>query len=760
MSFDNEKLIFGKEHINIVEMDLDYCPLVSGVGTCTATETGDAKCYNTFDSSNEVAIYNANKTIKTYRFCESRSPHPIGLDAIPSLLSVSTSAAKIDLAGGLGVRASVSLSFKDHPSSDIGIDKYVDERSYIAFERGTFWTKFRARNPNYQFRGLRVLSGYLVDGVFDAANFTTRYYVIDKMDVTNGKATVTAKDPLKLASNKKAQAPAPSTGQLLSAITNTATSATLTPSGIGNLEYPSTGKLLIRSEVMSFTRSSDALTLTRAQNNTIATSHSSNDTVQLCLDYSGKQVDFIVNDLLVNYANIDASFIPTVAWSAEVDTFLNGLLTGIIVKPFDVFKLLKELAQSMPHYLWWDEKAQKIQLTALKAPPVSANVLNMDENIVADSFKTKDKPDLRKSTVFINFGQFDPTKSLNEIGNYQQTYARIDTDSISKYGSNEIETINSRWISNFNKAAALQLAALVGRRFSDIPREVSFSLEAKDSDIWVGQSVAMNHRDVTDFSGLPVNTTFQLLSSKESKNYDYTALEYVYGGALPEDEGGGEAGVDLVILGADVRNVNLRTEYNSLFPTPTSSTQVKFVIDNGVKVGSSSTGTFSLDTGTWPTGAIVTLQTNVNSFVVGHGGDGGGSIVGDGGDGGTSIILNNDMTLINNGVIGGGGGGGGTGLFNVGFTFTALGGGGGAGFEFSLGGISDVNGSSGTVDLGGAAGGSYGGTGGYLGAVGGNGTTNGTGIVGTGGAAGIAINKNGFTLTQTVAGDIRGAIIT
>ena len=224
MAYDNEKLKYGKEHINIVELDLDYCSLTSGVGACTATETGDNKCYNTFGSCNDLPNY--TKTTKTYRFCEDRSPHPIGLDAIPSLDSVNISPTKIDLKGGLGVRASVSLTFRDHPSSDIDIDKYVNDRTFIALERGSFWTKLRARNSNYQFRELRVLSGYLVNGVFDAANFTTRYYIIDKLDVSGGKASITAKDPLKLASNNKAQAPRPSTGLLQSALTAGATTAT------------------------------------------------------------------------------------------------------------------------------------------------------------------------------------------------------------------------------------------------------------------------------------------------------------------------------------------------------------------------------------------------------------------------------------------------------------------------------------------------------------------------------------------------------
>jgi len=442
-------------------------------------------------------------------------------------------------------------------------------------------------------------------------------------------------------------------------------------------------------------------------------------------------------------------------WQSEIDTYLSGLLTGIIVKPYDVNKLLKELTESMPHYLWWNEKTQLIELTALKAPAANADVLDMDQNLI--KLSTTDKPEMRSSTILVNFGQFDPTKKLDEPNNYQQSYARVDTGSIAKYSSNDIKTINSRWISNTNKAAALQLAALIGRRFSNVPREVSFSLDAKDSAVWVGQSREINHRDITDFSGLSKNTVFQILSAKESRTYDYQALEFLYGDALTEDEGGGELGVDLVVLGSDDKNIDLRSIYNGLFTTPDSSTQVKFIIEAGVVIGSSSISTYALETGNWPSGAIVTLKINSGAYVVGKGGTGG-TPMGNGETGGNAILLDHNLTLTNNGVIGGGGGGGGGATSTEPGTAGMVNGGGGAGYDVGFGhGGAD----NGTLENGGAgettqsvtASSGSGGDLGQSGSIGiGNTTT-------SAGAAGDAIDKNGFTLTQTISGsDIRGAI--
>lgn len=861
MSFDSEKIQMGREHIYVVEIDLDYCSLTFGTGSCvggdrtitttavsvddfsvgdeieggtsgaigiiltktgtsptytfkyritngidfqTAAETitnntatgvatkngsapilvstGDQKCFNTLATTQDDVNYDGGgANLKTYRFYTNRSPVPDGisagltndLSAIPNVLSVSITPSKLDVGGGLSTRTEATIRFNDHPHSDIGIDKYITDRTWIASDRGTFWTKFRARNPNYENRPLRILSGYLVNGVFDAANFETRHYIIDRMDVSGGTCEIKAKDVLKLAMSKKAQVPAPSNGYIQSAITAVSGSLTLIPAGIGNAEYPASGKATMDNETVSFTRSGDSITLTvRGQNNTVAAAHAANATFQLAYENNDK-VNAIVEDILTNYANVPSAFIPSSTWEAEVDIYLNGLLDGIITKPTDVFKILKELSEAKPHYLWWDERNQIIQLTALKAPPLSADVLTMDDNIIGDSFRTMDKPDMRISTVFVNYGQYDPTKKLDEPGNWQQTYARVDSNSI-QFNDNidQVKVIYSRWISDTNAAGARQLAALIGRRFAQTPRMVNWEMDPKDSDVWIGQSRAINHRDIVDPTGLPVDTVFQIISSSEGENYKYSALEFNYGDELAEDEGGGEPGVDLVILTVDDQNINLRTIYNGLFPTPDGSTVAKFVIDTGVIIGSSSTGSFSLDTGSWPVGATVILQTNSTAFVVGRGGDGSSTFNVDGDDGGPAIILNHDLELINNGVIGGGGGGGAANR-NTGFgsTGTAAGGG-GAGNDPGDGGTNSFTGSGlyintqpedGTLESGGFKGSLFwnasepvsvvGADGGDLGQAGSNGAS------ANGGAAGLAIDKNGYTLTETVTGDIRGSVI-
>lgn len=758
MSYSNRKQEFSREPFKIVEIEVDYCQNTFGVSPCTATGSGDSKCYNTIASCQDLP--NFIDKPKVYRFCEQRSPHPIGLEAIPSLRSMSMAPAEIKVDGGLSVNASVSLTFDDHPASDIDTDKYVDERSYIAFERGTYWTKWRARNPFYYGRKLRVITGYLVNGEYDPANFQTRHYIMDSVDVSGGKCRMKGKDPLKLADDKKAQAPRASTGTLAAAIDEVATELTLQPAGVGDAEYPASGFIRISSEVMSFTRSGDAFTVTRGEYNTQSSEHDIDDTAQLCLLYND-QIDFIAADLLTTYAGIDSAFIPSAKWASEVNVFQQGLLQTIITEPVGVKKLLKELGEQAPHNLYWDERTQTIELNCVKPPPIDARVLDDNSNIIAGSFNVSDKDDMRVNTVYVYFGQIDPTKKLDETNNYSQTYVRFDSDNAANYGSNEIKTIYSRWINNNNKAAALVLAAKIGRRFGQTPRAISFALDPKDSSLWAGQSVNIKHRELTDFSGEPAATTFQVLSVQESNTYKYKAIEYRYADALPEDEGGGEPGVNLIVIGGDRYNLDIRDAYDELFPAPDETTKVNITIEGVATIGSTTNTEPSLKTGSWPAGAELSLE--VRGRVLGKGGNGGDNNDQSGRDGGIAILMEHDLTINNLGLIGGGGGGGPAATYPTKFGTGYAGGGGGAGRNVGQG---DFGAEDGTAETGGfGASVTYdeggepqlvrGGNGGDLGEPGGSSGD------GTGGDGGTAITTNGNVVTYVdgESGDIRGSVV-
>jgi hypothetical protein len=258
------------------------------------------------------------------------------------------SPAEISLGENLGKRASLSLTFADGISDDagIGFDKYLSDRSYLdPTTRGSFWGKFRARQPYLRGKELRLIQGTSDDSYED---MESRTFIIENFDgpSDDGSFSITAKDILKLTDGDRSVVPAISTGYLSGAITSGATSATLAPSGIGDLEYPSSGYIAIGGkEIVSFTRSSDTLTITRAQHNTDAVAHDAGDRAQICQEYSAQSPAYVVNDLLVNGAGVDSSEIPYEDWLLEATAYYGRVVTALIPEPTPVKQLIGELME-------------------------------------------------------------------------------------------------------------------------------------------------------------------------------------------------------------------------------------------------------------------------------------------------------------------------------------------------------------------------------------------------------------------------------
>lgn len=213
--------------------------------------------------------------------------------------------------------------------------------------------------------------------------------------------------------------------------------------------------------------------------------------------------------------------------------------------------------------------------------------------------------------------------------------------------------------------------------------------------------------------------------------------------------------------------MNLYNAYVAIYGVPTGSRNVEFTVAGNI--GSSSTATAALDTGTWPAGSTIKLivpavsdgsNSPANGVIAGAGGNGGGSRQ-SGFSGGNAMNLNYNLTINNNGIIGGGGGGGGVGTDIVIGNIRYAGGGGGAGISIGAGGSGNASGVAGTY-LNGGAGGNYssgralGGAGGSLGNGGGTGfRSDGTFV---GGAAGKCINLNGYAVSTLGTGSYLGVI--
>lgn len=273
--------------LTYVEIDVPHCSLTYSVAPCTASltaspPTGTIKCFNSLGTCQDRP--NFTDVPVTLRFSEdigfdssvtpgdpggqtqgspsiTIEPTPaIGsdprIDAFPLIKSINLEPAIVSLSGALGQRATLKVTFKDAPHSDAGpnFDKYPADRNYTdPFDRGTFWGKFRARNPFLRGRSMRLIRGHALQPL---EQMETRLFIIESIDGPNvdGEFSITAKDILKLADGDRSVAPFLSEGFLQADIDASVTTITLSPSGIGSTYLESGYVAIGGNEICAFYR--------------------------------------------------------------------------------------------------------------------------------------------------------------------------------------------------------------------------------------------------------------------------------------------------------------------------------------------------------------------------------------------------------------------------------------------------------------------------------------------------------------------------
>lgn len=526
-----------REPLQIVEIDIDFCTRTYGTAPCTASlgSTGVRKCYNTFFTCQDQGNYNAGTL--TLRFSKNQIGLPKGQTIFPALQSVSTNPAKITLGavderlGTLGKRARITVNLKDFKYSDALTDKYAagrrdgtaqtDEGGYEPQDRGTFFGKLRRRFPYYNKRALRVKNGHVGDSL---AAMDTAHYVITEWEGPDldGNVTITAKDVLDLADNDKAKCPKPSNGKLSEGITDSYTGAvTLKPATVGD-EYASSGRAAIGSEIVSFTRSGDVVTITaRGLDGTDASSHSEDDTFQQCYRAEAAKAQDVIQEILEDFADVPSGYITIGDWNAEVDVWLASLrLTRTIPKPVGVTTLLGELAD-FGILLWWNETTQKISLRVNRPPGYDETFesLSDDDTIIEGSLGVKDLHDQRLSQTWFYHGQIDSAGSVSDPENYKRLFVASDlqAESDNEYDQSRIREFFSPWLGDGDDVVAAAVSNRLTDRYRDTPREITFLADVKDKTrLELAQLIRATTRAMQDETGQNRAMDMQVTAAEET----------------------------------------------------------------------------------------------------------------------------------------------------------------------------------------------------------------------------------------------------
>lgn len=562
-------MTFATRPLEVVEIIQPLCSRTFGVSPCLAT--GDA-CWNTTKTCTYLSALDLSASL-TLRFVnddvyewqdnninllaengdtlitESTSS-PFLIDylfqparAIPALVSYNTAPTVLNVASGsrdkgpLGYRAVCQVNVKDFPWNDIGTDPYVSTRAYVPEQRGSFWTKWLARNPYHVGYTLNIYEGYIGQAL---SEMTRREYVIEKIDQGKDGVSITAKDILRKVTDTNLTAPYLSKGEMSASVTDVATEFTV--SGAVLSDYPSTGYVRVNNEIIEYSvlhESSDGNLffggLTRGMAGTTAAAHAQFDRVQRVIYYNAEPFHEIIYDLLTTWGGIPEQYIDLDAWIDEKATYRTDYdFTAWLAEPGKIDDIVGEVCLQALANIWWDERIQQIVLKAVKPEP-SPYLLTDDDAIVAGSLSIREKPEDRASQTHVYYVQRTPIPSVTEKTNYSRVAVYIDVDKQVQYGGEpQIRELFCRFIPSQAIANTLALSYL--NRFSDVRKEITFDLAAKDAEnIWTGSVVTISHYLDVDYTGAAREGEWLITSAEVARNgltYRFTAEDNEKGGAL------------------------------------------------------------------------------------------------------------------------------------------------------------------------------------------------------------------------------------
>jgi hypothetical protein len=487
--------------LTVVEVDLDW---IDDAGV-TATNPDATLCYRTPATTDQGTFSIVTKTRK-WQTATTRALPELG--AIPCLESARYAAEEIKIGSGLGSFGQVTITLSDFVDDDArSEDPFATDtsRSGRDLSAGTYLSKLLARNPWWTGRALRVIEGWATDGVWHPSDTTVRHFLVrDVQGPSAGTVTITAVGPLQLLNLDNTEAPSPSEGVLLSDISDSATAATIHDPVIAG-DYPASGLLRCGDEVMSYTRSGQALTLTRAQLGTKADEHSADDALQVVLRYTDEPIVDIIEDLLTTYGGVDPALLDLSGWALEQSLWLPQYdLSGVVSSPTKVLDLVRELLEASGSVLWWDDSSGLVRLRAIR--PALSTVATWSErlNLLGSPDQKRDMGQ-RVSRCDIAIDLRSADKDPKAVTSYRARVLGVSAgDGDDQHGSEKIKLIATRWISSSQTSLAIRASWLVTNQLRDGRQTISVEVSAKDATAKLGDVVSITDRDIVDRTGQPV----------------------------------------------------------------------------------------------------------------------------------------------------------------------------------------------------------------------------------------------------------------
>lgn len=520
--------------VQILELRQTRCAERFGTSPCTAT--GTPKCFQTYNTCEDQANYNPTGQLSWY-FTRPGDPRVITADqpssnevhgpAIPILQTVSSRPTRLNLGAvrenesPFGLRGTISATLQDFEFRNQFGDFYASERTVRGSIGRLILAWLGEAVPQLQ---MYLYTGRKGDALADMT--VQRYDVTNISPPSGGVWTIEGMDLLARASRKKAEFPRATDLRLQQALgeTDTVISVSGLESDVSDA-FGNDGYFYGRfgSEIIRYTgySGSDGVWMltgvVRGQLGTSTESHAVDAGFQRVGHYRSIQYWQLVYDLLTNHTTIPADVIPYAdEWTNEGNTYLSSLAgTGTFSEPRPVEEICAEAMRDGMFSLWWDERAQKVKIKALRQPIETPREITERGGIVSSAIKRT--PDDRRTRVTIYYNRQNPAVSLTDSTNYATQRIRIDAEAESEsYADGTVR--NLVWYSALMRTDtnALLVQASFLQRYRQTPQYIELTLADKDGDLGIGDVVQVTSYDVLDTLGNPVTDSWQIIEWEEA----------------------------------------------------------------------------------------------------------------------------------------------------------------------------------------------------------------------------------------------------
>lgn len=338
---------------------------------------------------------------------------------------VSYDSAEIKPGDSIGSRSRLSFTINDqrHNGYDVAFYKHMQT------ENGTLFGKLLAAHPHFNGRKILYLCGLRDAGSLATPQWDYKWLIIDDVNLSDGKFTGTALDPLILTESKKAKMPLASPAQLTVPITNVSTTLTFGNAPAGY--FGASGNIIVRigSEQIEVTANGTTTMpiVTRAFGNTEKKDAAINATVQNCIRFIDEHVVDCITYALQTWTNLPATALGD--YSSVKSQIPTAIISDYVLSaPMDVFEFVNYCIKIGNLVVYFDDGiAQKLVIKYVDEFKLSPIFIDESNHIILGSAKRIANAKEHYTRFNLSWAPYDLTKDT-DAKNYATSLTAINAD--------------------------------------------------------------------------------------------------------------------------------------------------------------------------------------------------------------------------------------------------------------------------------------------------------------------------------------------